>query len=235
MNFGIRRYRITLITPMLGTVPKSREVYDEFIAQRDLDRGATPEQTAESSETTPGLTEAQQAEDKPSPVGKTGFPTDAKGIFLFDNQVRGLVREAGNVLSYQLDIKNLRSKITQLVFLGPRRIRMFNEDKKQITEPNSVNTRPIRVVTMQGPRTSIVQSDQVDEGTYFEIEIKILENKDGIDFDTVEELLSYGELQGLLQFRTGGFGRFTYEMVKEIKAMPPKRKEKEKEEVAKKK
>src|SRR5207244_954610 len=104
MQSATRKYRLTLTEPMLGTVVKDKAVYDEFIAERDRERGATDEQIQEGRENLP----PKEEEDKPARVGKTGFYTDEKGtIFLFDYQIRGFLREAANTLAYQLDAKNL--------------------------------------------------------------------------------------------------------------------------------
>lgn len=37
--------------------------------------------------------------------------------------------------------------------------------------------------------------------------------KNGVDMNVIRELLSYGELKGLLQWRNGGYGRFVYEEI----------------------
>ena len=60
-------------------------------------------------------------------TGYTGFHKDEKGLFLYDYQVMGFIKEAGNTLKDQLKIKNLRSKLNMFVYVAPRRIHFAKE------------------------------------------------------------------------------------------------------------
>jgi hypothetical protein len=210
MQTGTKTYRLTLITDLLGTIAKDPAVYEEFIAARDLRRGGPVEDVQESADSLPEQSEDVGMKERPTAIGKTGFYADDEGILLFDYQVRGFLREAANVLSFQLDKKNLRSKFTNYVFVRPRKLRLYSPDNKLLVQPESVFTRPLRALTAQGPRVSIAQSDVVSAGAYLDVEILVVANRDGIGFVEVEAILDYGELQGLLQFRTGGWGRFSW-------------------------
>ncbi len=209
-----QKYRITLIEDMLGTIVKDKDVFKEYLAAAALEAGTAPEQVDESVEAVPPPPDRKGSE--------TGFYTDDEGIFLFDYQFRGFLREAANTLAGpdQLNIKNLRSKFTNFVFVTPRKIRIFGVSPLnsvpmlQIIKPDDQFTRPVRAMTMQGPRVSLVRSDIVKAGRWFDLEISLLKNKEKIDFDVIETVMEYGKLQGLLQFRTGGWGRFSFEKIK---------------------
>jgi hypothetical protein len=61
-------------------------------------------------------------------------------------------------------------------------------------------------MTAQGPRISLVTSDQVDNASIaFNLTVLTLS---GLKTEHMEELLSFGKFQGLGGWRTGGWGRF---------------------------
>ncbi len=191
MKFDLYDVTLRLIEPMLGTVPKDPEVYANYIAKKapseDL---ATAEISAE-----------EQREDLEK-AGWTGFHSDEKGLFLYDYQVMGFIKEAGNVLKCeaQIGIKNLRSKLENFVYVEPRRIYFA-------AKPAGYVERPLRGMTAQGPRVTLVRSDYVPAGTEIKFRVRILAGSE-ISANTVELVLEYGQLRGLGQFRTGGYGRF---------------------------
>lgn len=185
------KLKITLTEPMLGTIPKDKELYTRFIAS-NLEASKKEEETST----------IQELEEK----GFTGFHTDEKGLFIYDYLFKGFLKEAANVLKDELKIKNARSKLDNYVFVFPRRIHL---NKK---EPDGVLERSLRVMTMQGPRTCLARSEMVNEGLSFNIEIKLLPNKD-VKLEHISQLLDYGELKGLGQFRNGSYGRFKYELI----------------------
>jgi hypothetical protein len=80
-------------------------------------------------------------------------------------------------------------------------------------KPDGRLERPLRANTPQGPRVSLVSSDYVDAGVEFEITITLLPHKE-LKWKIVEQLLDYGKLKGLGQWRNGGWGRFEWEKVK---------------------
>lgn len=181
-----REISIELITDLLGTVPKSKEIYTDFIATKNPG-GIDPSefQTVEEIEA----------------KGWTGFHSDENGIFVYDYFIKGFLKNAGNVLKDIVKIKALRSKITDYVFVFPRKIYV----KKDV---DGVLERPLRAQTMQGPRVSLAKSDFIKAGNHITFTIVLLSHKE-ITWEIIDELLKYGELQGLGQNRGGGYGRFT--------------------------
>lgn len=184
----IEKYHVTvtLITPMLGTVPKDEHIYSTYIASK------APEDVDTSDEDVPVSDEKRY----------TGFHTDEKGIYLLDYQVKGMIKEGGNILKDVFGITALRSKLDNFLFVQPRKIYLGKK------EPDGVLERPLRAQTAMGPRVSLAKSDYVDEGTTFEFDIAILSGP--VTIDVVRVILDYGELKGFGQFRNGGFGRFSY-------------------------
>lgn len=190
LKFDFYEVRFELLEPLLGTVPKDPDVYRKYIASKA--DGMIDEETA----TVP----AGDAEKS----GWTGFHTDEDGLFLYNYAVLGFIKEAGNTLKEQVGIKALRSKIDQFVFVEPRRVRLA-------ALPDGKLERPLRAMTMQGPRVTVVRSDYVAAGTRFAVAVRVLKNKE-ISGEVIRQLLEYGRYRGLGQFRNGGYGRFTFEM-----------------------
>ena len=193
---------LTLTTEMLGTVTKDPEVYRTYIETKK------PEDVNEAEYLT-----VEKIEEK----GWTGFHRDmiqngdgkmikdpnGRGLFIYDYMIRGFLKHAGNVLKDILKVKNLRSKIDDYVFISPRKIYLGKQEADGVLE------RPLRAMTMQGPRVTLARSDYVNAGTEINFKIMILPHAD-IDDKMILELLSYGRLQGLGQFRNGSYGRFTF-------------------------
>jgi len=188
MQLEKRRVKIRLTTEMLGTVPANKAIYSEFIESKK------PESLKEERE---DETILEKLEEK----GYTIFHSDEKGIFIYDYMIKGFLKHAGNVLKEDLSVKALKSKLTDFVFVFPRRIYVGKAEADGIFE------RPLRAETPKGPRTSLSRSDKLDAGTELEFEIQWLNHKE-ISEDLIVELLEYGQLQGLGQFRNGSFGRF---------------------------
>jgi hypothetical protein len=195
-----RAYKLELLTEMLGTVPKDPDVYKTYI---------------ESKKPGNGDGEAEYLTvDKIEEKGWTGFHRDENGLFIYDYMIRGFLKAAGEVMANGImvdkekkgitvseKLKAVKSKIDKYVFVFPRRIPLG------VKEPEGYIERPLRAMTMQGPRVTLARSDYVKAGTILDIEIALLPQKE-ISWATIEQFLSYGELCGLGQFRNGSYGRF---------------------------
>jgi len=180
-----------LMEPILGTIPKDRNVFENFImdhAKTEMEK----EKAAEDINRVPEEIEAR---------GWTGFYEDDEGHpILMDYQFKGFLKNAGNILKDSIGIKNLRSHINDTVFVMPRSIMLAEK-------PDDVLERPLRAMTMQGPRVSVVRSDIISPGRHYNLTIMVLD-KSKVTEDALRSVLSYGEFCGLLQWRNGGYGRF---------------------------
>ncbi|RJR32461.1 MAG: hypothetical protein C4567_18755 [Deltaproteobacteria bacterium] len=192
--FQSRRYRLTLLEPMLGTVPTSKDLFTRFVAEK---AGLEPEEVAVEAEMVP------EDKNEKGQAGYTSFYRDADGIYLFDYHIKGFLKEAGQVLKDVLKVAALRSKLDNFCFVMPRYIHLQEE-------PDGCLERPLRAQTMQGPRVALAKSDFVDPGRSFEVEIVLLPHHE-LNYKLIELLLDYGRLKGLGQFRNGSYGRFSWE------------------------
>lgn len=194
-----KQYKIRLLTEMLGTVPKDPEVYKSYIETKK------PVNIEEDESLT-----VEKIEEK----GWTGFHADENGLFIYDYMIRGMLKNAGEVLQQGIEVskekkgvmskdkmRGIRGKIDKYVFISPRKIPLGK------TEPDGFIERPLRALTMQGPRVTLARSDYIDAGVELEFEIELIKNKE-ITWDIIDMLLRYGKYCGLGQFRNGSYGRF---------------------------
>lgn len=181
-----KKYRIRLTTEMLGTVAMDPEVYRTYIESKK-----PAEKTDDESAT------VSKIEEK----GWTGFHHNDDGLFIYEYMIKGFLKAAGNVLKDIVKVKNLRSKLDDFVFISPREIPLGQ------AEPDGVVERPLRAMTMQGPRVTLARSDYIKKGKVLEFTITLVPHKE-INFELLNRLLAHGKLMGLGQFRNGGYGRF---------------------------
>ena len=185
---------ITMAEPILGSQPNKnvKTIYIENISKLD----EVPEDEAVS------LPEALEK-------GTTGFHRDPNGnLLLFDYQVKGFLKASAQVNNGIVhgNIKALKSKVINYVFVFPRKIKL-NLPEGGVLE---YIERPLGAMTAQGPRVALARSEMLPVGTWFEVEIMLY--SDVINSDVLTDILDYGALQGLGQWRSGGWGRFTYKM-----------------------
>lgn len=194
-------YRLVFLTEMLGTVPKDPEVYKTFIESKK------PESVTEEEYLT-----VEKIEEK----GWTGFRKDENGLFILDYMIRGFLKAAGEAIgpNFKVEkaakkggapsmesVKGIKSKVDKFCFVFPRRIYLGT------MEPHDVVERPLRAMTMQGPRVTLARSDSVKAGTTIDFIIKLIPNSQ-INFEMIDYFMQYGQYSGLGQFRNGSYGRF---------------------------
>lgn len=179
--------KIELLTEMLGTVAQDPEVYKTYIESKK------PEALEGEDE--------YLTVDKIEEKGWTGFHRDEQGLFIYSYMIKGFLKNAGNVLKDSLKIKALRSKLDSYVFINPRKIHLGQDLADGVIE------RPLRAMTMQGPRVTLARSDYIKAGKVLEFEITLLPHKE-LTWGLLDELFKYGELVGLGQFRNGMYGQF---------------------------
>ena len=198
LNYDVE---VELTEPLLGTVPKNKEVYTQYIESK------RPEDQAPGG----AVAEAETVEDLEE-KGWTGFHSDETGLFVYDYYIKGFFKNAANILKDEFSVPAFRSKINDYVFVYPRRVHLGG-----LKEPSDILERPIRVMTMQGPRVSIIRSDLVAAGTVIKFRLEYIENKK-FKPEFLEQLMEYGKRQGFGQWRNGSYGRFVvkkFELVSE--------------------
>lgn len=194
---------ITLQERMLGTIPKDDETFTTYI--KDKTR-------ALAEKTRPGSAGPEEDEqvidvDALEEKGWTTFYTDEEGRpVILDYQVKGFLKEAGNVIKGELGVAALRNHVENTVFVFPRRTVLADH-------VDGFLERPLRAMTMQGPRVTLARSDFIEAGKEYVFTIKVMKSSK-VKEDILTAILDYGQFKGLGQWRNGGYGSFTYKLEK---------------------
>jgi hypothetical protein len=215
-NLPFIRVRLTMMTDVLGTAPKTESLYTDYVASKapqDVD-------TSDELETAPFDPDAKQ--------GWTGFHSDEHGWGVMDYMVKGYLKAACGALrrvdkiTLSSQVRAYKKILTELVFPEPRLINFHLPD--DYVPPEDVESpgagipalprfeRAIRAQTPRGERTALVASDKIPAGSYLDVKIIIM---DASRRDLIFELLDYGRFLGLGQWRNGGYGRFTWELLED--------------------
>ena len=202
----VMRVRLTFIDDILGTAPADAEIYKTFVA------GKAPD----------ALTLAEEVDahgvDEVVEKGMTIFTKDKDGNpVLWNYQIKGFFKSACQALRTVRGRKSEKLK----AFKKEIDMRIFVyadvKDKANRMIPIQVAgeigncQRPLRAQTMQGERVALANSESIPAGSSIEFDIYMLQPSDK---PIVEEWLSFGELNGLGQWRNSGKGAFIWEEVK---------------------
>jgi hypothetical protein len=210
---------------VLGTAPRNPETYRDYIAsmivkRKDLTDEEKEEMKAEEIEEM--YKSLKATEDR----GWTTFLKDERSWFVLDYWVKGYFKTAFAVLQETTDLSKItayKQAIDRYLFVfgevnGARRQKRkvyFNAAIPQEQEELECLERPLRAMTPKGLRTSLARSDVIPDGSTMSFTIRLLQNKK-IDMEAVQKTLEYGELFGMGQWASGGWGTFEVEKFEEI-------------------
>lgn len=211
MNITERTYRLTGISPLLGSQPADKEIRKNYIAAKH------PNADAEN---------ALLPDDDLG--GVTVFLRDDESVCLMGYVVNGYLKEAIASMGLENGVKMPASKVDKYVFNfsvsgqnsdGLETLKL-HRDGEPISAPDSVLERPLRGMTMQGPRIALASSEMIALPWSIDVKITLLENaatkaSKALTWNVIEDALGYGRLRGIGQWRNAGYGRFTFERTDE--------------------
>jgi hypothetical protein len=206
MKVEEKKFRLVGLQPLLGGVALDKEIFTKYIATkaRDFEKENAKE-------------DVENVIDENEKV--TGFyrDVDTGNVIIKGYQIKGFMKEAAKALKDQLGLASCVSKIDNFVFIAEDNIPVMRGGE-WIKQPDNFLERPLRGETPQGPRVSLAKSEQICGDWYIDITVKVIENKKtaksvALDMGVVEELLSYGQFKGLLQWRNAGYGSFRIEEI----------------------
>jgi hypothetical protein len=203
------KVEITLTQPILGSLPANKQIFEDFIATK------APEDTNIAEE----IASVRDMTEK----GTTIFAKDDEGLFLWDYQFKGFLKEAIGVLTELGDTSlskwTFKRVVDSCIFLKPRKIKLLDAQGNQYKAVKTFCERPLRAETMQGERIALARSEQLPEGTKLFVEIALLESSNAkskfkaVNEDLIRNALDYGKLKGLGQWRSSSMGQFTWKEV----------------------
>ena len=191
-----RTYRITGLTPILGSLPAIKDLRTRLITAKATDDGeAAKEETASTF--------------------------DINELCVMGYHIKGFFKSALYALRGQYNIAAYKSKVDLLVFVEPRFVPIKREDAFVFYE-DTILERPLRSNGPQGERVAIASSEQIDDPWSITIEISLLPNSvsksakgENLTWDIIEAALDYGAYHGLGQWRNADYGRFIWERIED--------------------
>lgn len=198
-----RTYRLHGMTRILGSQPADPEVRTRFLAN-EIEKAKADEEASK-------LPIDQQKRNL------TVFLRDGGCVCICDYVIKGFLKEAISVLKGQVKVANGKSKIDNAVLIEPAYLK-FTRDGEDLDVADGDLERPLRAMTMQGPRVSVTASEYIDPKWELTFTISLLEGEktarsEALTFDVIETLLDYGAFKGLGQWRNAQNGRFSWERV----------------------
>lgn len=203
MKLEYERVRLTLTEEALGTASGNPEIHHDYIASKAPDEEKAKEEVAAVT--------LDDVEKK----AMTVFPRNGEGWpCLYDYQMKGFFKDACKMLrkvpgSKSSKVKAYKQDIDGSIFVAERMIPLVLPDGS-MPEVGRCE-RPLRASTPQGDRVALAASETVPAGCTLELTIECL--RPGM-FPWIHEMLDYGALRGICQWRNSGKGRFSYEVVK---------------------
>lgn len=208
ISYEEKKFRLIGLQPLLGGVSLDKEIFTKFIATK-----------ARENEKDKAKADVENVIDYNGEDKITGFYRDKDGnVIMKGYQIKGFLKESAKALKDQLGLASYLSKVDNFIFVKEDSIPLMR-DGKVVSEPDGYLERPLRAETAQGPRVSLAKSEMVEGEWYCDITVRVIANKGtaksvAVTMDLVEQLLSYGQFKGLLQWRNAGYGSFRVEEIK---------------------
>ena len=188
------KVRLTFTEPVLGTASGNPELHREYIASKAPNAPKIEEEVEAL-----GVDAVEEKQMTLFPRLDDGTP------FMWDYQVKGFFKSACKAMNNSdghTKVTAYKTKIDQLIFVKERKIPFVFDGEIGTLQ------RPLRASTAQGERIALASSEMIPAGATVEFTIMSL-NKDLMK--NVCDWLDYGQWSGLLQWRGGGYGRFTWQ------------------------
>lgn len=215
------RVRAEFVTPFLATASGNPELQEEFIVSKVGDFKG--EQTTDEKQVKMAEEIAAVPVEEQITKGSTVFQRNDQGLHVWDYTWRGFFKECVSHFIELGEVKklnpwNYKKACDGALYVNPRRIFLYDAKGKVIKEPHGTLQRPLRATTLRGDRVALARSEFVNEGSYCEFEVVLFISQSQKDYaawreltmDLVKQCLDMGNYKGSGQWRSGGYGRFTW-------------------------
>lgn len=201
-----RRYTLTGLTRILGSQPANPDVRSAYIANKAATMQKGDEETAHLP---------QYTDEELQNMNLSVFLREGGRPCLCDYVIKGFLKEALGVIKAETGLAAAATKVDNLIFVSPAYI-TFTRGGAPIAEPDEKPLeRPLRAMTMQGPRTTVTASETIEAGWQITFDLTLLRNtgtpkSKPLSFEIIEQALDYGMVKGLGQWRNAQNGRFSW-------------------------
>jgi len=213
-------YEVTLkwLSPILGTTPADSEVLVKWreLAKKGKETGDRDAITVLDINEEKGtvkevaIEEGVQVELSDDKQGHTAFWKRKDGSpCVMSYQMRGFLNNAVTVLKEDFKFPGRQAgKNADAIRVVRNNVQILPFSVPVADKIDGVFGRTVRAMTMSGPRISINVSEVVlkPKASVFTVRIR---QASGITQKHLEHLLEYGLVEGISQWRSGGWGRFS--------------------------
>ena len=192
-------------TPFASAIPKNPKDIEAMLLSRMPSR--PPENAVPIEELAEQVGEEVEASEEVE-RGYATFKRDKNGLYYEDRCVRGHIKDCATQLAKLLEIRGLKAKVANHVYVFPRKIYLHKK------EPDGNETRMVHAMVKRGPISSFKTIDYVDNA---ELSFKLKVLDDGvIDEDILKSIFEYGGIHGMGQERSQDWGKYELVKLKEV-------------------
>jgi hypothetical protein len=227
MTVRYETYRVTirLNDRLIGGIPVVSDESDELRAA--VYRGWAKGQGVDDESGAAIATELVVDPDMPVAVVEeelgNGFRRDESGVpYIEARQIKALIREAAQRLGIIKRVRGSRQVVQHDIHVrscdGDQRLFCADDDGQLMANVSGADSRPISVMTPQGPRTSIKRFEFMRNPTIvFDVRVLAGGIGDGlIDEEALTDILCVGEDLGLGADRSQGEGVYTVRKIERV-------------------
>jgi hypothetical protein len=204
-----------LIESMIGTVPKNKQIFTDFVQNKMGEFQGKPIKTAAEMN--------EEIESVPNACEKTatGFHSDVFSIFIYNYLILGNIKANLYCLISNgfCKVHYYKKSADLFIKIKPRKIRFYRDDDEHpLQYADGTIERSIRGQTPKGERVFLGKGDVINRDSKFKFEVELFKNDKGLTPEVLIEALKFGKHNGLGQWRgSGGYGKYKLLSVKYIK------------------
>lgn len=211
-----KRYQVVLqvTNEFMAGIPKNQDIIQTWLESRKPSDAAIAKRVASGEQVTPIPDLVAKIADEVAATDEAekswlGFKTDdEKGLYIEGSNVKAHLKDCSNILQKLLDMKAIRSKLADRVYVEDERVYLGKSD------PDAYYEHPVHVMTMQGPRSALKRNDYVN-APRLSFVLRVL-NDGVITEGLLRTVFEYGGTHGIGAERGLGYGRYTLEELTEL-------------------
>lgn len=206
MYWVVYEVEIEYEKPVLGGIPKAKDVIAKWVESRAKKKGRPPEEIQKMVEKISDEVYISGEEE----VERlwTTFKADENGLYIEDRNIKAMLREAATTLGYFRGQGSMQRKQTfqHGLVIKPYKVR-FYRDGEVIKEPEATQERPVLIDYKGTPMAALKKEDVILPGARSKFYIAVIDN-DAFKRDDFVNMLELCQEIGIGAARSQQFGKF---------------------------
>jgi len=213
MNWVVYEVVVEYEKPVLGGIPKSKDVIAKWVESRAKKKGKLPEEIQKLVEKISD--EVYVGEEGDIDRLWTTFKADEKGLYIEDRNIKAMLREAATTLGFFKGSGSTQRRQTfqHGLVIKPYKIR-FYRNGEIIKEPEEVQERPVLIDYRGNPMAALKREDVILPGARSKFYIAVIDN-DAFSREDFVNMLELCQEIGIGAARSQQFGKFRVVSVSE--------------------